>query len=126
DARELERWGIEESRLPAESIVLFRPKSIWDEYRTPVLVTLGIVALQAALMSGLLIQHARRRAAEREVRALARRLLTAHEDERRRLARELHDDFSQRLARLAMDAGRLGREVSSSAERGSVRTMHDE
>ena len=37
------------------------------------------------------------------------RLLTAHEDERRRLARELHDDLTQRLARLAIDAGKLER-----------------
>jgi PAS domain S-box-containing protein len=43
----------------------------------------------------------------REVQQLAGRLLTAHEDERRHLARELHDDLTQRLARLAIDAGRM-------------------
>jgi len=46
-------------------------------------------------------------ASHREVQQLAGRLLTAHEDERRRLARELHDDLTQRLARLAIDAGRM-------------------
>ena len=45
----------------------------------------------------------------REIQQLAGRLLTAHEDERRRLARELHDDLTQRLARLAVHAGRLER-----------------
>jgi PAS domain S-box-containing protein len=43
----------------------------------------------------------------REIQQLAGRLLTAHEDERRHLARELHDDLTQRLARLAIDAGRM-------------------
>jgi PAS domain S-box-containing protein len=37
-----------------------------------------------------------------EARLLARRLLRAQEDERRHLARELHDDLTQRLAGLAM------------------------
>ena len=30
DWRELQRWGISEARLPAGSIVLFRPPSLWD------------------------------------------------------------------------------------------------
>ena len=44
---------------------------------------------------------------EEELSDLSRRLISAHEDERSRLARELHDDVSQRLAVLAIDAGRL-------------------
>lgn len=43
----------------------------------------------------------------REIQQLAGNLLTAHEDERRHLARELHDDLTQRLARLAIDVGRM-------------------
>jgi signal transduction histidine kinase len=43
----------------------------------------------------------------REIQQLAGSLLTAHEDERRYIARELHDDLTQRLARLAIDAGRM-------------------
>jgi PAS domain S-box-containing protein len=46
-------------------------------------------------------------ASHQEIQQLAGRLLTVHEDERRRLARELHDDLTQRLARLAIDAGRM-------------------
>ena len=43
----------------------------------------------------------------RDIQQLAGMLLTAHEDERRHLARELHDDLTQRLARLAIDVGRI-------------------
>jgi signal transduction histidine kinase len=44
---------------------------------------------------------------ETRLRDLNWRLLRAHEEERARLARELHDDFTQRLAVLAIDTGRL-------------------
>jgi signal transduction histidine kinase len=44
-----------------------------------------------------------------ELEILAGRLITAQEDERRRVARELHDDLSQRLAAVAIEAGRLER-----------------
>ena len=47
-----------------------------------------------------------RRRAEDEARDLNGRLITAHEDERARLAHALHDDVTQRLALLAIDAGR--------------------
>jgi PAS domain S-box-containing protein len=59
----------------------------------------------------------------RETQQLAGRLLTAHEDERRRLARELHDDLTQRLARLAIDAGRM--ESAAEAPEGLRRLRED-
>ena len=62
-------------------------------------------------------------ASHREIQQLAGRLLTAHEDERRRLARELHDDLTQRLARLAIDAGRM--ECAADAPEG-VRPLREE
>ena len=42
-----------------------------------------------------------------ELRLLAGRLIQAQEDERRRIAREMHDDWTQRLAVLAIDAAKL-------------------
>jgi signal transduction histidine kinase len=42
-----------------------------------------------------------------ELRALSAALVTAQEDERRRIARELHDDFAQRLALLEIDIAKL-------------------
>ena len=42
-----------------------------------------------------------------ELQALAGRLLTAQDDERRRISRELHDDVNQRLAILTLDVESL-------------------
>jgi len=50
-----------------------------------------------------LIEH-KLQASQREARRLARKLLTAQEVERKKIARELHDDLTQRLASLAVDA----------------------
>ncbi len=46
-----------------------------------------------------------------EIRSLASRLITAQEEERRYLARELHDGLNQRLAMLAVDIGMLKKQV---------------
>jgi PAS domain S-box-containing protein len=55
------------------------------------------------------------RESQQELHRLAGRLLEAQEDERRRLARELHDDVTQRLAMLAVEAGRVERQLEPSA-----------
>ncbi len=52
------------------------------------------------------------RQGQESYRNLARQLLTAQEAERKRLARELHDDLSQRLAGLAMEAEMLGQQIN--------------
>jgi signal transduction histidine kinase len=123
DYRELERFRIKVSRLPPGSEIRFEPPSVWDEYRWPLLIGLGVVGLQAALIGGLLVQHSRRKTAEEEAHALAQRLLTAHEDERRRLARELHDDLSQRLATLGLDVARMERSLSDTPQKESARAV---
>ena len=107
DWRELERWRIPESRLPAGAEVRFRPPSLWDQHKLLIVAGVGTVLFQAVLITALLFHRARRRSAEKQAIALSGRLLTAHEDERKHLAREMHDDLTQRLARLAIDAGRM-------------------
>jgi signal transduction histidine kinase len=51
----------------------------------------------------LMSEAQRRKGAEEELHSLAGRLITVQEDERKRIARELHDDLSQRLALLCID-----------------------
>jgi PAS domain S-box-containing protein len=48
---------------------------------------------------------------ENDLRKLAGKLIYAQEEERSRLARELHDDLAQRLAVFAIDVGRLQQQL---------------
>jgi PAS domain S-box-containing protein len=67
---------------------------------------------------GILRDVTQRKQSEDELRGLSRQLIRAHEEERALLARELHDDLTQRLAVLAIDVGRaeLGRLDEAQAE----------
>ncbi len=71
-------------------------------------------------------EHASRLQAEQSSSSLSQRLLTAHEDERRHLARELHDDLTQRLARLAIDAAQAERGKPAAPDSGTWRHMREE
>ena len=122
DWRVLNRWGISESRLPANSTVRFRPASLWEEHRWTILGALFIFVLQAALISGLLIETRRKRHAEREIANLAGRLLTAQEAERSRIARDLHDDINQQLASLSIALSGVKRRL----QRGETAGIQEE
>ena len=64
DWRQLQRWGIDTSRLPAGADVRFRQPSAWESYRWYIVAAVTVVALQTLLIGGLLAQRARRRLAE--------------------------------------------------------------
>lgn len=58
--------------------------------------------------------------AERQRRALSAQVLTLQEDERQRIARELHDEFGQRLTALRADASWLARRIGPDAQAQGV------
>jgi signal transduction histidine kinase len=147
DWRQLLRWKIDESRIPAGVTVRFREPSMWDRYRVYILAALGLLLVQSGLIAGLLIQRARRQRAENELRGsqtalrssyqrirdLGARLLNAQETERARIARELHDDITQQMSLLVIDlallrgdgqARTLAQEAMTRVE-GIVKSVHD-
>lgn len=101
DGRAMRRWGLKEEDLPAGSTILFRRLSIlertkWYWISALIILTLSIIAID-------------RRSRRKQLRAardaqlqLSGLLISSQEKERSRLAAELHDDFSQRLALLAL------------------------
>jgi formate hydrogenlyase transcriptional activator len=68
DWRQLQRFGISESMLPPGSEIRFRSPSVWEQYRWYIIAALTIIAVQAGLIVGLLLQRVRRRRAEAELR----------------------------------------------------------
>lgn len=56
-----------------------------------------------------------RKMVEEALASLSGRLIDAQEEERKRIAREIHDDYTQRLAMLAMDLEELADKVGDSS-----------
>jgi signal transduction histidine kinase len=121
DWRQMQRWGIGQSSLPAGSEIRFRDPSVWAAYKVQILGIVGIVLGQSALIGWLLYERQQRRRSEAEAHDLSGRLITGQEEERSRLGRELHDDVTQRLALLAIDVGREERNPTGIAALRNIR-----
>lgn len=124
DWRELRRWGLPEARLPVGSVVEFRQRTFWDLYRWRIVGVAAFCCAQTGLILFLVMSRRRLKQAEAAARDLSGRLIGAQEKEKARLARELHDDVTQRLALLAIDAARvMGAEAEPARSQvmGSVR-----
>jgi PAS domain S-box-containing protein len=65
----------------------------------------------AGRMHGFIIDISERKRAEDALKYLGSRLIAAQEEERKRVARELHDDLSQRLAVLSIELEQLGQKI---------------
>ncbi len=123
DRRQLRRWGIREQDLPPDSDVRFPDRGFWELYRWHIIGVISVCVVEALLIVALLAQTAYRRraveglrASQRELRVLTGRLFQAQETERRRIARELHDDLNQSLALLAVELDVLAQSPSDSAD----------
>jgi hypothetical protein len=64
DWREIQRWGISESRLPPGSEIYFRDPTAWDQYRVQILAIFAAFLVQCALICWLILEHRRRHLAE--------------------------------------------------------------
>jgi PAS domain S-box-containing protein len=70
---------------------------------------------EPALITGFSIDVTETRQTEAALRDVSGRLINAQEEERSRVARELHDDLSQRMALLSIELEQLGQTMDGSA-----------
>jgi len=64
DWSEMRRWGISERSLMPGSEIYFREPTVWEQYRTQILMVCAVILLQSALISWLLYQRWRRRSSK--------------------------------------------------------------
>jgi signal transduction histidine kinase len=75
DWRQLKHWGIDESLLPADCELRFKPVTVWDRYHWQILTVLGVILMQAALIAVLMLNRRARRNAQSALKeAYARRI----------------------------------------------------
>jgi signal transduction histidine kinase len=124
DSNELDRWHIPESRLPYGSVVLFRAPSLWERTKWLWVTTLLIILVLSTLTGYLQYSQRQLKSAKEKERHLSSKLIHAEEQERRRIASELHDDFSQRLAVLSLRLENV-EEATPSSLPDVHRQLHD-
>lgn len=133
DARQLARWSISERHLPADSIVRFHEPSLWRDYKSGVIVALVVGAMQTVLIIAVLLERRNRARAKAalstsysQLRNLTNKLITAQEQERTRIARDLHDDIGQRVASFSIALSRLRRLASDQEAREDLTILQQQ
>jgi len=116
DWRALRRWNLDESKLPPGSLVLFREPPLWERYKMAMLTGLLSILSLAVLIAYLLYKQRQLKLAGNAPEQLSGMLINAQEQERRRIASEIHDDFSQRLATLTLGMETAAQNISVSPE----------
>jgi signal transduction histidine kinase/ABC-type uncharacterized transport system substrate-binding protein len=123
DWTQLQRWHLNANRLPPGSVLLNRESTLWERTKW-IWLTSALIILALGSLSAYLVYKQKQltRARSGQMR-LSGMLINAQEDERRRVAAELHDDFSQRLAILSLGIETVAELMPRSPE--AARQLHD-
>jgi signal transduction histidine kinase len=127
DYNQLERFGISNSQLPANSTVINEPKSFYREYKKQVWFISGVFSILSVLVLLLSTDIIKRRRVERklldyqgQLKSLASELTLTEERERRRIAMDIHDRISQGLVISKMKLERLRESEASDHVAGEL------
>lgn len=67
DWRQLKKWGIDEGKLPSDSVILYKDMSAWELYKGYIIVAFIVLILESILIFVLLINKRKRKRAENEL-----------------------------------------------------------
>ena len=73
---QIERWHLSTDRLPAESVFINRPLTLWGQYKAEVVSATLLIFILSAMTIALVIQNRRRKFAEMSARETAAQLAT--------------------------------------------------
>ena len=121
DFKALRRWHIRESSLRVGSILAFREPSLWQQGKWIWTTGLLVILVLSALIFYMRFSRKQLKVARDRLLNLSGMLINAEERERSRLASELHDDFSQRLAVLSLKLQNAAEALPSSPEEANLR-----
>jgi PAS domain S-box-containing protein len=76
DSRALKRWGLNESHLPAGSMILNREPGLWEAYKEYLIISFLVFLAQSLLIAGLLWQRKKRRQTEAALKKSEERFYT--------------------------------------------------
>ncbi len=124
DWRAMRRWRLNEKNLPAGSTILFRRLSVWERTKWYWISALFVILSLSALAIYLYSSWKQLRIARDAQVQLSGLLINSQEKERSRLAAELHDDFSQRLALLALGLENV-EEALPNSPRAAKQQLHE-
>jgi len=86
DWRQMQRWGLDQSRLPSGSVVDFRQLSAWERYPGRIVAAITIIVFQTAMIFVLVLQIRQRRIAEQS-RLASQHIVQRQRDELARVNR---------------------------------------
>src|SRR5262245_6344146 len=123
DWREMQRWGISESRLPLGSEVLFREPTAWERYRWQITCILLALIGQSALIIWFLVERLARRRAEMRSRKLSLEVMHLNRAaEAGALSASFAHDLGQPTLAIALNAQRVENLLSKDRpELGKIR-----
>ena len=100
--KQLKRWHVREASLPQRGIFMFWEQSLWEGHRLSITAIGLVVTILFLLAAYAWYKTSQLQLAKNSLIKLSGMLIDSQEKERRRLASELHDDFSQRMALISI------------------------